>query len=155
MSARRTDSASRLIKADAPQIYRALLDEKALAAWLPPQGMSGRFDLFEPREGGRYRMTLTYLDPGTAAPGKSSANEDVVRGRFLRLIPDREVVQVAEFDSDDPDFAGGMTLTWSLHPSDGAIEVRIVAENVPPGIKKEDHDAGLASSLANLAAYVE
>jgi len=31
----------------------------------------------------------------------------------------------------------------------------IVAEDVPDGISAEDHAAGLASSLTNLAAYVE
>lgn len=155
LSGRRTDSASRIIKAAPSVIYRALIDAEALATWLPPEGMRGRFDFFELREGGRYRLTLTYIDPGDAAPGKSSADEDVVLGRFMRLVPDREVVQLGEFETDDPDFAGGMMLTWSLHPVQGGTEVRIVAENVPAAIRKEDHDAGLASSLANLAAYVE
>jgi aclacinomycin oxidase len=37
---------------------------------------------------------------------------------------------------------------------DGTL-VRIVCTDVPPGIREEDHAAGLASSLQNLAAFVE
>jgi hypothetical protein len=33
--------------------------------------------------------------------------------------------------------------------------VEIRADDVPDGISAEDHAAGLASSLANLAAYLE
>ncbi|GAB4008757.1 hypothetical protein GCM10029992_65950 [Glycomyces albus] len=33
--------------------------------------------------------------------------------------------------------------------------VAISAADVPPGISAEDHAAGLSSSLANLAAYLE
>jgi hypothetical protein len=33
--------------------------------------------------------------------------------------------------------------------------VSIVAQDVPDGVSAEDHAAGLASSLANLAAYLE
>ena len=34
------------------------------------------------------------------------------------------------------------------------VKVSIIAENVPEGIRKEDHDAGLNSSLQNLARYL-
>jgi hypothetical protein len=33
--------------------------------------------------------------------------------------------------------------------------VTITATDVPPGIDQSVHEAGIASSLANLAAYVE
>ena len=38
---------------------------------------------------------------------------------------------------------------------DAGTRVNIVAEDVPDGISAEDHAAGLASSLAKLAAYLE
>jgi hypothetical protein len=65
------------------------------------------------------------------------------------------VVQAVGFVSDDPDFAGTMTMTWEVTPVDGGSRVDIRAEDVPAGISAEDHAAGLASSLANLAAYLE
>jgi len=48
-----------------------------------------------------------------------------------------------------------MTMTWQVTAADAGTRVDIVAEDVPDGISAEDHAAGLASSLANLAAYVE
>jgi hypothetical protein len=48
-----------------------------------------------------------------------------------------------------------MTMTWEVTAVDAGTRVDIVAEDVPDGISREDHAAGLASSLTNLAAYVE
>jgi hypothetical protein len=48
-----------------------------------------------------------------------------------------------------------MTMTWALSPVQGGTRVEIRADNVPPGIGREDHAVGMASSLANLAAFVE
>jgi uncharacterized protein YndB with AHSA1/START domain len=149
----RTDTASRLIAAPAGRVYAALVDPDALATWLPPDGMHGRFERFDLRPGGSYRLVLTY-DDATAAPGKSTANEDVVDGRFVHLVPDTRVVQAGDFVSDDPAFAGTMTMTWELTAVDGGTRVDIRADDVPDGISAEDHAAGLASSLANLAAYL-
>jgi hypothetical protein len=38
---------------------------------------------------------------------------------------------------------------------DGGTEVTIVCENIPPGIRPEDNDAGCRSSLEKLARYIE
>jgi hypothetical protein len=46
-------------------------------------------------------------------------------------------------------------MTWEVTAVDGGTRVDIVAEDVPDGISTEDHAVGLASSLTNLAAYVE
>jgi uncharacterized protein YndB with AHSA1/START domain len=155
-SAIRTDAASRLIAASPDVIYRALVDPAALMAWLPPKGMSGRALLFEPWEGGRYRIALRY--DSAAAPGgkgKSDAHSDISAGRFLALDPGKRVVQSATFESDDPRYSGEMIVTWSLGAATDGTLVTVTAENVPPGISAEDHAAGLASSLENLARYIE
>jgi hypothetical protein len=60
-----------------------------------------------------------------------------------------------EFESDDPAFAGTMKMTWSLAPVAEGTEVTVVCENVPNGIRKEDHDTGLRSTLENLASFTE
>lgn len=60
-----------------------------------------------------------------------------------------------DFESDDPAFSGTMTMTWEVTAIDGGTRVDITADDVPDGISPEDHAAGLASSLANLAEYVE
>ena len=61
----RIDTASRLIAASPEAIYAAFVDAGRLMIWLPPTGMTGRALLFEPWEGGRYRIELTYDDPAT------------------------------------------------------------------------------------------
>ncbi len=124
-------------------------------SWLTPEGMTGRIDAFDPRAGGTYRMILTYDEPGHSTPGKSSQNSDIVEGRFVELVPDERIVQMVEFESEDPAFAGAMTMTWSLAAVSGGAEVTILCENVPEGIRQEDHDAGLRSTLDNLAAFTE
>jgi uncharacterized protein YndB with AHSA1/START domain len=150
----RTDRASRVIAAPLEHVYAALVDPDALIAWLPPEGMSGRFERFDARPGGSYRMVLTYAD-ASGAPGKATADSDIVEGRFLDVVPGARVVQAVDFVSDDPAYAGTMTMTWEVTAADAGTRVGIRADDVPDGISAEDHAAGLASSLANLAAYLE
>ena len=150
----RTDSATKLVKATPAAIYRALVDPKARVAWLPPRGMTARFEAFDARVGGSYRMVLSY-DDATGSPGKTSAGTDVVEARFVDLSPDRRVVEAVDFVSDDPSLAGTMTMTWALAEVPGGTYVSVTATGVPDGVGREDHAAGLRSSLDNLAAYLE
>ena len=151
---KRTDTASKTIKAPAAKIYEGLTDPDALEAWLPPTGMSAQVEDFDLRQGGGYRMTLTYDAPASGTAGKTEANTDVVDVVFTSLIQDREIVQVATFQSNDPAFAGAMTMTWTLSPGNDATEVTITAEDVPEGISEKDHLDGLNASLDNLARFV-
>jgi uncharacterized protein YndB with AHSA1/START domain len=146
---------SRIIKAPRRTIYRAFLDPEALVSWLPPGGMKGRMYEFDAQEGGAYRMSLTYVDSDHSPRGKTSDHTDVVRGRFLELIPDERVVQLIEFESKDPAFAGPMTIRWTLADVPGSTDVTVLCENVPEGIRSNDHEAGIRSTLENLAAFTE
>lgn len=150
----RTDVAHKMVPAPPQAVYQALTQPDLLMRWLPPAGMSGRVELFEPFEGGRYRYVLRYDDAGLGA-GKTSADEDAVEGRFTELVPAARVVQTARFQSDDPAFAGEMRSIWTLEPSDNGTRVTIRCENVPPGISAEAHAEGLGSTLANLAALFD
>lgn len=150
----RVDTASRVIAAPSERVFASLVDPEALAAWLPPDGMTARFEHFDPRPGGSYRLVLTYLN-ASRAHGKATADSDVVEARYIDIVPGVRVVQAVNFVSDDPAFAGTMTMTWAVSTVDGGTRVDITAEGVPDGISAEDHAAGLASSLANLAGYLE
>ena len=150
----RTDTASRVIAAAPEAVYAALVDPEALTDWLPPDGMSGRFERFDARPGGSYRLVLRYAD-ASAGRGKSTANSDVAQVRFVDLTPGVRLVQAVDFVSDDPANAGTMTMTWELTAVDAGTRVDIRADDVPAGISAEDHAAGLASSLVNLARYLE
>ena len=150
----RTDRASRVIAAPLERVYAALVDPEALEAWLPPDGMSARFERFDARPGGSYRMVLTYAD-AFAEPGKATADSDIVEARFVDIVPGARVVQAVDFVSDDPAYAGTMTMTWEVTAVDAGTRVDIRADDVPDGISADDHAAGLTSSLAKLAAYLE
>ncbi len=149
----RTDTASRVIPAPVERVYAALVDPEALTAWLPPAGMSGSFERFDLRAGGGYRMVLSY-ENAQARQGKTTAGSDVVEARFVEIVPGERVVQAIDFVSDDPAFAGTMTMTWSVASAEGGTRVEIRAENVPSGISAAEHAVGLASSLGNLAAHL-
>lgn len=150
----RRDIASRVIMAEPQTIYQAFLNPKSLATWLPPKGMSGHIDNFDPREGGTYKMTLTYEEEKSTS-GKTSENSDVYQGKFLKMVPDKQIVQLVIFESEYPEFSGEMTQKWLFESMPEGTRVTIICENVPRGIRKVDHDIGLKSTLENLAIFVE
>lgn len=153
-SRRRTDSASSVIGATPEAVYGAFADPDALMAWLPPERMTGRVLEYDFREDGRYRIELTYGDGAAAGKAKTTARTDVTVGRFLSLVPGKRIVQSVEFETEDASFAGEMIMTWSFEAAGAGTRVTITAENVQPGISQADHDAGLRSSLENLARYL-
>jgi uncharacterized protein YndB with AHSA1/START domain len=150
----RTDRASRVVDAPVARVFNALVDRDALQTWLPPRGMTARFERFDPTPGGSYRLVLTYAEPNESR-GKSSADSDIVEARYVDIVPNDRVVQAVDFVSDDPAFAGTMTMTWTVRAVVGWSRVEITADDVPDGISPDDHSAGLTSSLENLARYVE
>lgn len=152
---KRIDQASRVITASPETIYQAFIDPEAIASWRRPEGMEAHVEVFEPREGGIYRMSLVYTDTDHEVSGKTSKHADSFEGRFVELVPNERIVEVVEFESDDPAFAGEMTIITSMTPVAGGTEVTIRCENVPRGIRAEDHQVGLASSLENLATFTE
>lgn len=151
---KRIDTAARLINAPASRVYQAFASPGAMERWLPPAGMTGSMLDFDFREGGSYRMRLTYNGPAHG-PGKTSDDADEVAVRLIKLVRDRRIEQRVTFESGDPAFSGKMRVTWSLDPVEGGTLVSVRCEDVPPGITAADHEAGLTSTLRNLTAYVE
>jgi uncharacterized protein YndB with AHSA1/START domain len=149
----RTDTASRVIPAPLDRVYAALVDPEALTSWLPPDGMSGRFERFDAYPGGSYRLVLTYAD-ASVAQGKTTVDTDVVEAEFVDVVPGVRVVQAVTFVSDDPAQAGTMTMTWEVTAVEHRTRVEFRAENVPASISPADHATGLNSSLANLVKYL-
>jgi uncharacterized protein YndB with AHSA1/START domain len=144
---------SRRVNAPRPKVYRALLDARAVAAWMVPTGMTSHVHAFDPREGGAFRISLTYDAP--TGTGKTTAHTDTYHGRFIELVPDEKVVEVVEFETADPALQGEMTITISLADAEGGTEVLAVHDRLPPGLSPADNEAGWRSSLAKLAALVE
>jgi len=146
---------SRIIKAPRRAVYEACLDPDAVASWRVPDNMTAHVHVFDPREGGTYRMSLTYRDPKQSPGGKSSEDTDTFQGRFVELVPDEKIVEAIEFDSRDPAFAGEMKMTTRLVDADGGTEVTILSQDLPPGIRPEDNEEGTRQALQKLAALLE
>jgi uncharacterized protein YndB with AHSA1/START domain len=86
----------------------------------------------------------------------TSARTDTYHGRFVRLVPDTEVVQVIEFETADPALQGEMTITFTLAAADdGGTDLIGLHENLPPGVAPEDNELGWSMSLGKLAALTE
>ena len=152
---RRSDAATRVIDAAPDTIYQAFANTSSLMQWLPPSGMSGQALEYDFREGGRYRIELRYDEKTSTESGKTTDRTDITHGRFVELLPGRRITQSVGFESSDPAFADEMTVTWSFDTAPEGTRVTVTADNVPDGISKADHEAGLRSSLENLAAFVE
>jgi uncharacterized protein YndB with AHSA1/START domain len=144
---------TRHINAPRAAVYRALLDPASVASWMVPTGMTSQVHAFNPREGGAFRISLTYDAP--TGTGKTTAQTDTHHGRFVKLVPDEQVVQLVEFETDDPAMRGEMTITITLADAVGGTELVAEHDAVPPGVSAEDNEAGWRSSLAKLAALVE
>ena len=89
--------------------------------------------------------------------GKTSAHTDTFHGRFVKLVPDEQVVEVIEFETADPALRGEMTVSFTLVDADGGRATDIVAvhDRLPPGLSAADNETGWRMSLAKLAALVE
>ena len=109
--------------------------------------------MFEPREGGAFRISLTYDAP--TGSGKTTAQTDTFHGRFVKLVPDEQVVEVVEFETVDPAMRGEMTITITLADIDGGTDVHAVHDSLPPGLSPADNEVGWRMSLDKLAALVE
>lgn len=121
--------------------------------WVSPKNMTAAMLHFDFREGGSYRMRLTYKD-SEIGRGKSSDDADEVEVRLVRLINSKRIEQEVTFESDDPAFSGVMRMTWTLDGVKSGTLVTIRAEDVPRGIRPEDHEAGMNSTLDNLASFL-
>jgi uncharacterized protein YndB with AHSA1/START domain len=149
-----TMTVSRRIKAPRSAVYRALLDPAAIAAWRVPAGMTSRIHEFDAREGGRLRISLTYDAP--AAVGKTAARTDTYRGQFVRLVPDTQIVEVDEFETDDPDMARPITVTTTLADAgEDGTDVTLTYDGLPDGIARADNETGTRMALDNLARLLE
>lgn len=148
-----TDAVSRRIDAPRARIYRALLDPRAVEIWRVPDGMRSQVHEFDAREGGRFRVSLTYDDP--TSEGKSGGHTDTYHGRFERLVPDEQVVEVVTFETEDARMQGTMTVTTTLTDADGATVISMAFDNLPAGVAVDDNRVGTEMALRKLAALVQ
>jgi uncharacterized protein YndB with AHSA1/START domain len=141
------------IGAPRPQVFKALIDPSAVVNWMVPDGMTSEIHEFEAQEGGKFRISLTYDDAHSS--GKTAAHTDTYHGTFVALVPDERVIQLMEFETDDPAMQGKMTVTFKLSDADGGTRIEAVHEGVPSGVKPEDNELGWRMSMGKLANLLE
>lgn len=134
----------RVLRCDPGRVYRAFLDPRAVAKWLPPHGFVCEVGELDARVGGSFRMAFIHLASGQ---GQSFG------GEYLELEPDRMIRHTDRFD--DPNLPGQMVTTVQLRPVAVGTEVTIVQEGVPEPIPVEACYLGWQESLALLALLVE
>ena len=149
--------ASQLVRAPRSAVYAVLLDPQAVESWRVPDDMTARIHEWEPHEGGRFRVSLSYRAPDRT--GKTDGATDTYAGTFTRLVPGELVVEELAFETADPALQGTMTMTWTLRETsvDGTdgTEVDLFHEGLPDVVPPEDNQVGTRMSLTKLAAYVE
>ena len=115
--------------------------------------MSSVVHEFDAREGGPFRVSLTYDDSGLS--GKTRGHTDTYHGRFAKLVRNRQVVEILEFETDDPNLAGAMTVRTMLTDAPGGTEVTVEYEGLPPGVSVADNETGTRMALDKLAVLLE
>jgi uncharacterized protein YndB with AHSA1/START domain len=115
--------------------------------------MTSHVHTFDGREGGSFRISLTY--DTASGTGKTTAHTDTYHGRFVTLVPNEQVVEVMEFETTDDSLRGEMTVTFTLTDADGGTDVLGVHDNLPPGVAPADNEAGWRMALEKLARLVE
>ena len=100
------------LNAPRARVYRALLDARAVATWKVPTGMTSHVHAFDPREGGSFRISLTY-DAADRDRQDDRAHRHVSRP-LREARADEQVVEVIEFETTNPALQGEMTITITL-----------------------------------------
>jgi uncharacterized protein YndB with AHSA1/START domain len=145
--------ANQLVRAPRSAVYAALIDPRAVETWRAPDDMSARVDEWEPVEGGRFRVSLSYHDEGRT--GKTEGITDTYAGEFTRLVPDEQVQERLAFETVDPHLAGEMTMTWTLREVEEGTEVDLLHQGLPDAVDPDDNATGTRMALTKLARYVE
>ena len=144
---------SRHLNAPRAKVYRALLDARAVATWMVPVGMTSHVQVFDAREGGLFRVSLRYDEP--TGTGKTTARTDTYHGHFVKLVPNKQVVEAIEFETADAAMRGEMMVSFTLTDAGGGTDVLAVHDNLPPGLSPSDNEIGWQMALDKLAAFVE
>jgi uncharacterized protein YndB with AHSA1/START domain len=108
---------------------------------------------FDARVGGRFRISLTYDSPDRT--GKTTAHTDTYHGHFAEIVPNERVVEVLEFETDDPAMRGEMTMSITLRDNDGGTALTADHSGLPPGVDPADNELGWAEALDRLAMLTE
>lgn len=134
----------RVLRTAPGMIYRAFLEQHALARWLPPNGFTATVHSIDPRVGGGYRMSFTHF---------ASGHNHSFGGTYVELDPDRTIRYVSKFD--DPGLSGEMETRVTLEAVSCGTSLHVVQSGIPASIPVEQCYLGWQESLLHLARLVE
>lgn len=134
----------RVLKASPEKIFRAFVEQDALAFWLPPYGFLCQVHHMEPRVGGSYKMSFINFSTG---------NGHSFGGQFLEIQPHEFIKYTDSFD--DPDLPGEMTTSIWLTKVSVGTDLKITQEGIPAAIPAEMCYLGRQESLQKLVKLVE
>ncbi len=134
----------RVIKTSPDKVYRAFLDPDAQCKWVPPYGFTAKMHEFEPKVGGKFKMSFTNF---------TTQDSHSFGGSFVELEPGKRIRYTDSFD--DPNLPGELVVTVELTQVVCGTDVKIVQEGVPEVIPEAACYLGWQESLAQLALLVE
>jgi len=116
--------------------------------------MKGEVHVFEAREAASIGCRSTYQDRRIRARCKTSGDTDTFQGRFVELVPDEKIVEVATFESRDPRFAGDMKITTRLTDTGEGTRVAILCETSRQAFGPQDNERAVDNPCRKLAALL-
>jgi uncharacterized protein YndB with AHSA1/START domain len=131
---------TRIFDATPDRVFDAWLDRDEWASWIGPEGVHCDLPLFEPRVGGRYRLTMHLLD-GKTLP---------VTGVFTSIEVNRSFCFSWAMEGDARD----TLVTVTLRDLDGRTELTLRHEGLPTAADRDGHGEGWNSALNKLAAHL-
>lgn len=140
----RTVRLHRVLRTKPEKVYRAFLDQRAVAKWLPPYGFTCTVDHLDARAGGTFRMSFQNFSTG---------NGHSFGGEYVELVPNERIRYTDTFE--DPNLPGVLEVTVSLMPVVCGTELSITQSGIPDAIPLEMCYLGWQESLAQLATLVE
>lgn len=141
------------LNASKSKVYQTLLDKNLIAKWKVPDDMNCIVHEYNLFENGSFRISLEYNNINEV--GKTIKNIDTYHGYFRKLKPYEEIIEIDEFESDNTDMQGVMTITYTLMEFNGGTDLTIVHDNLPIGITLEDNMTGWELALNKLYKLIE
>jgi uncharacterized protein YndB with AHSA1/START domain len=133
-----------VLKAPPERVYRAFLDPDAQAKWLPPHGFTCKVHEFNPRAGGRFRMSFVNFTNGQSHS---------FYGDFVELVPNELIRYTDQFESDQ--LPGTIHVRIAFKPCLIGTEVTVDQTDIPGAIPVEMCYAGWQESIQLLKLLVE
>jgi uncharacterized protein YndB with AHSA1/START domain len=134
----------RVLKANPDKVYRAFLDQAAMAKWIAPYGFTCTVRHMDAKVGGTFRMSFENFSTG---------HSHAFGGEYLELIPGQLLRYTDRFE--DPNLPGELLVTVSLKAVACGTELNVSQTGIPEMIPVEMCYLGWQESLEQLAKLVE